>query len=68
MDLPLLAYRISYIVGALLLLVAELLAVVDPGQGDTITEHVRPVVRSSSFGWFLAAGLLFWLTYHFLWE
>lgn len=68
MDLPLLFYRVCYVLGTVLLLGAELLALIDPGGGDTITEHVRPVIQSNTFGWFLAAALLTWLGWHFLIE
>lgn len=44
----------------------EFLAVVDPRKGDTLTEHLRPLIQSNVTGMVIAALFLVWLALHFL--
>lgn len=68
MNLPLVFYRTCYVLSALFFLVPEILALIDPDPGDTLTENVRPVIQSNSFLTFMIAAVALWLLYHFVWE
>lgn len=65
---PQYVYTTGWVVWALLFVVLETVAILDRDAGDTLTEHVRPLIVSTSFAWFAAAGFLSWLPYHFLIE
>lgn len=68
MNLPRHVYTICYILSGLFFLVPEILALIDKDPGDTLTEHLRPLIQGSSFLWFMAGGFLIWLLWHFLLE
>lgn len=65
-------FRLGYLAGALLILALEIVAIIDPADGDTITENVRLVVLSGPFAWSLTlgatVGLLAWMVRHFWWN
>lgn len=46
----------------------EIPAVLNGSPDDTLSEHVWHLLSIGSVFWFLVAGLLIWLLYHFLWE
>jgi hypothetical protein len=51
----------------LMSLALEVWTLRDRDKGDTLTEHVRSVVGTpKDFQWWLLAGFLVWLDYHFL--
>jgi hypothetical protein len=52
----------------LLFFAIEIPAVLNDESTDTLSEHVWAIVASGSLGFFLVAGLLAWLAYHFLIE
>lgn len=58
------AWRILGVVAALL----ELAALLRPGSGDTLTEHLRPWIRAHWSRILAAIAGLVWLAYHFLIE
>lgn len=37
-------------------------------KGQELTAHLRPLIQSNSLVWFIAAGTIAWLAYHFLFE
>lgn len=50
-------------------LALETWALLRPARGDTFSEHIWYLRdRLGSFFWFMLAGFLFWLVYHFLIE
>jgi len=63
-------FRLGYLVGALLILALEIVAIIDAPEGNTLTENIRGVVESSAFVWFLTfgatTGLITWALRH-LW-
>jgi len=65
-------FRLGYLSGALLILALEIVAIIDPADGDTITENVRLVVLSGPFAWSVTLGatigLLAWMVRHFWWN
>lgn len=62
-------YTWAWIVWIAWFLVWEGMALLDKDRGDTFSEHVWLVLRvGGSFLWFILAGFLAWLIYHFLWE
>lgn len=65
---PVWVHRAAYITAAVLFLTAEVLALLSPQQGDTLTEMLRPVIRDSSLLAFLFTAVALWLLYHFLLE
>lgn len=46
----------------------EIPAILNGTPDDTLSEHVWGLISLGSFFWFVIAGLLVWLLYHFLWE
>lgn len=63
--IPKVVYTYAFVFGALWLLGWEILALLDPGEDDTITEHVRPIIQSNSFWAFMLAGFSLWFLWHF---
>lgn len=66
--LPKVAYSLAWAFLAAWFAFWELLALFDPGAGDTLTEHLRPLIQSTVTGVVLAGLLLVWLALHFLVE
>ena len=66
--IPKVAYTWAWIIWIGWFFVWEFLALMDRDFGDTFTEHSRPIVQATSFGWFISAGALSWVLYHFLFE
>lgn len=66
------SYRSAYIVGALILIIAEFLAIFNGISGDTITENVRNVLDVAPILWYsllgLWIGIAIWMTRHFWWK
>lgn len=46
----------------------EALALVDPGKGDTLSEHVWGILDFHPLLWFMGAGGLIWMVRHFLFK
>jgi hypothetical protein len=61
-------YTVAWAIWIVYFLAVETIAILDKDRGDTLSEHVWAIVRSSSFAWFMVGGLLIWLVYHFLFE
>lgn len=51
-----------YVLGALVLFVAEMIAVLNRKPGDTITERVK----SNVFTWMAMSALIVWASFHFI--
>lgn len=61
-------YTVGWAVWIVSFVALETWALLDRGPDDTLTENIRPVLQSTSFGWFLAAGFFAWLFWHFVVE
>lgn len=61
-------FTIAWIVWVVWFVVWETWALLDPAPDDTLTEHIRPLIHGSSFGWFLGSAFALWLVWHFLVE
>lgn len=65
-------YRVAYIAGVVILVGAEVAAIVNDVTGDTITENTRNVIFVHPLIWWTAIGLWFgigiWVTRHFWWR
>jgi hypothetical protein len=66
MELPTELYRWAWWSWLAFFVLLETIAVIDPGQGDTLTENVRPVLHAHPLTWLVAAGFILWLAVHFL--
>lgn len=63
-DLPSWVYTTGWVVWVLGFAVLETLALLDTDYGDTLTEHVRPLVHQNAvLGWLMIVGLA-WLAIH----
>lgn len=68
-SLPTRFYTWAWIIWVLWFLVIEALALIDKDRKDTFSEHVWTVRdHGGSLFWFMLAGFLLWLAYHFLFE
>ena len=68
-DLPRSFYTWGWAGWILYFVVLEGLAVLDDDPGETLSAHVVWVRNNiGSFAWFMIAGVLLWLLYHFLVE
>ena len=65
-------FRVGYMAGALIVLGFEIIAIVNSGRDDTITENVRNVIFLHPVVWYSLLGLYLgfgaWMTRHFWWR
>lgn len=68
MRLPGWAYTAGWAAIAGAFAALETLALIDPGKGDTLSEHVWGILDFHPLAWFLGAGGLIWMVRHFLFK
>lgn len=68
MKLPRGIYTAGWVVIALAFAALEALALIDPGTGDTLSEHVWGILDFHPIVWFMGAGGLIWMVRHFLFK
>ena len=66
MRLPRRLYTVGWIVIGVALAALEALALWDKGRRDTLTEHLRPLLRRYPILWLGGLGLAVWVIGH-LW-
>lgn len=68
-NLPTKFYTVAWIIWVAYFFVIETLSFLDKDPGESFSAHVVWVREAvGSFAWFMIAGVLCWLLYHFLVE
>lgn len=68
-DIPTAVYHWGWAIWGLYFIVLEALALMDPKQGDTLSENIRWIrAQAPELVGFMLAVLLTWLYYHFLFQ
>ena len=65
-------YRAAYVIGTVIIVVAEVAAIVNTVSSDTITENIRNVIFVHPIIWAIAlganAGFAYWFVRHMWWR
>lgn len=65
-KLPKWFFHIGWIAWVVAFATLESLAIADPQTGDTLSEHVWWLISYNEIVWVAGAGLMLWMTDHFL--
>jgi hypothetical protein len=61
-------YTLGWVVIVLAGVALETMAIIDPGAGDTLTEHIRPLLAWHPAIWFCGLGMAAWAVRHLFWN